>query len=88
MKVLKFGAVWCADCLVMKPMWERIEAKLPKLETEFYDADEHPDVLQQYNVSDIPVFIFLDKEGNEFERKKGVQNEEELFDFVKNNLDK
>jgi len=88
MKVLKFGAVWCADCLVMKPMWVRIEAKLPELKTEFYDADEHPEVLEKYNVKDIPAFIFLDKDEQEFARKKGIQNENELLEFVKNNLDK
>ena len=25
MKVLKFGAVWCPGCLVMKPRWKEIE---------------------------------------------------------------
>jgi len=25
MKVLKFGAVWCPGCLVMRPRWAEIE---------------------------------------------------------------
>jgi len=25
MKVLKFGAVWCSGCLVMRPRWRSIE---------------------------------------------------------------
>ena len=88
MKVLKFGAIWCADCLVMKPMWKKIESKIPELVTEYFDADEHQEILEKYNVTDIPVFIFLDKDEKEFERKNGIQNEEELIEFVKNNLNK
>ena len=60
MKVLKFGAIWCKECLVMKPMWQDIEASIPELVAEYYDADENPEVLEKYSVKDIPVFIFLD----------------------------
>ena len=59
MKVLKFGAVWCVECLVMKPIWEEIEEEIPELKTEYYDADDDSEVLKQYNVQDVPVFIFL-----------------------------
>ncbi len=88
MKVLKFGAVWCKECLVMKPIWEDIEEKFPKLETEYYDADENPEVLKKYRVGDIPVFIFLDKNEQELLRLQGVQNKEDLINIVKENLDK
>ena len=40
MKVLKFGAIWCKECLVMRPMWGEIEKEIPDLETEYHDADE------------------------------------------------
>lgn len=88
MKVLKFGAVWCKECLVMKPMWQAIEAEIPELVTEYYDADEQSEMLEKYEVKDIPVFIFLDKEGNEFLRLQGIQNKEDLIQTVKDNLDK
>lgn len=88
MKVLKFGAVWCKDCLVMKPMWGRIEATMPELETEYFDADESPEKLEELNIKNIPVFIFQDKDGNEIERLQGLQNEEELIKKVKEHLDK
>ena len=39
MKVLKFGAVWCAGCLVMKPRWKELETENSWLETEYYDFD-------------------------------------------------
>lgn len=88
MKVLKFGAIWCKECLVMKPVWEDIEEEIPGFKTEYYDADESPDVLKKYNVKDIPVFIFLDKDGQEILRLQGVQNKDDLVKLVKENLDK
>jgi len=88
MKVLKFGAVWCKDCLVMKPMWSDIEEEISDLKTEYFDADENPEKLKEYGVDDIPVFIFLDKDGKEFLRLRGVQNKEDLIKTVKENLNK
>ncbi|NCC70988.1 thioredoxin, partial [bacterium] len=37
LKVLKFGAVWCPGCLIMKPRWEEIEKENIWLKTEYYD---------------------------------------------------
>ncbi|PIR13625.1 hypothetical protein COV49_01580 [Candidatus Falkowbacteria bacterium CG11_big_fil_rev_8_21_14_0_20_39_10] len=88
MKILKFGAVWCMECLVMRPTWEEIEKELPELKTEYYDADEHPEALKKYNIKDVPVFIFLDKDDNEILRLEGAQNKEELIKLVKENLDR
>ena len=88
MKVLKFGAIWCKECIVMRPMWEEIEETLPELKTEYFDADLNADKLKEYNVTDIPVFIFLDKDGNEFKRLKGVQNKKDLLKISQENLDK
>lgn len=88
MKVLKFGATWCPGCVVMKPMWEKIEEEMSDLETEFFDADQNKDVLEKYNVKDLPTFIFLNKEGEEFLRLQGILNEDSLKETIKENLDK
>ncbi|MCF7819906.1 MAG: thioredoxin family protein [Candidatus Pacebacteria bacterium] len=88
MKVLKIGAIWCAECLTMKPMWEEIAKEVPELQSEYFDADENEELLKKYDVKEIPVFIFLDKEGEEMFRLKGLQNKEELIKAVKENLNK
>jgi len=89
MRVLKFGAVWCPGCIIMKPIWEELEAEMSELKTEYFDIDENSDMAKQWEVSDeIPVFIFLDKEGKEFARKKGQISKQELMDFIKENLEK
>ncbi|MEA3450176.1 MAG: thioredoxin family protein [Patescibacteria group bacterium] len=86
MKILKFGAVWCTECIVMKPMWEEIEKELPELKTEYYDADENAELIKKYNITNLPVFIFLDKDDNEFLRLKGAQNKKDLLKIVKEKL--
>ncbi len=88
MRILKFGAIWCKECLVMKPVWAEIEAETPELKTEYYDADDHPEMIKKYNAKKVPIFIFLDKNNQEILRLQGMQNKKELIKLVKDNLDK
>ena len=88
MKVLKFGAIWCKECLVMKPFWEEIEKESPDLETEYFDADENPELLKKYSIEDIPVFIFLDKEGNEILRLEGAVPKSRIIETINENMNK
>ena len=88
MKVLKIGAIWCTECISMKPMWEEIEKEIPQLKTEYLDADENDELLKKYDIKEIPSFIFLDKEDKEILRLKGILNKEELVKTIKENLDK
>ncbi len=88
MKVLKFGAIWCTECLVMRPMWEEIEKTIPNLLTEYFDADNNPEKLKEYKVKDIPTFIFFNKDNQEFLRLKGVQDKDELIKTIQDNLNK
>jgi thiol-disulfide isomerase/thioredoxin len=89
MKVLKFGAVWCPGCIVMKPRWQKIETELPWLETQYFDYDQDKVMVEKYNIGrDIPVFIFLDKEGNEFNRMKGEIDKKDLIKFLEENKNK
>ena len=88
MKVLKFGAVWCGGCLVMKPRWEEIEKELPWIETEYIDVDENSECAKNYNITDYPCFIFLDKSGQEFKRIYGEVDKKELISILESNKDK
>jgi len=83
MKVLKFGAVWCPGCLVMKPRWLAIEKKNPWLETEYFEYDDCLEDIKKYKVGDtLPVFIFLDKTGQEILRLRGEIPEEEILEIL------
>ena len=57
MKVLKFGAVWCAGCLVMKPRWKKLKRKY-RLKTEYYDFDADKD-MEKYNIDKTYPLLFF-----------------------------
>lgn len=80
MKVLKFGAVWCSGCLVMKPRWAEIESENPWLETEMHDFDQDKEAVDKYNITDVlPVCVFLNKDGAEILRLSGEVRKEDLI---------
>ncbi|MDD2625255.1 MAG: thioredoxin family protein [Tenericutes bacterium] len=83
MKVLKFGAVWCPGCLIMKPRWKEIEEENPWLKNEYFDYDENNDIAHKWNVSNIlPVFIFLNKNGEEIIRISGEYSKNKLIELI------
>lgn len=89
MKVLKFGAVWCPGCLVMKPRWKEIETENSWLETEYHDFDQDKEVVEKYQITEVlPVFVFLDKDGNEFLRLDGEIDKAKLIEIINQNKDK
>lgn len=90
MKVLKFGAVWCSGCIVMKPRWARVEKENPWLQTEYFDFDEAKEAIEKYEVGKgrLPTFVFLNKEGKEIDRMVGEVKEEVLVKKIKEHKDK
>lgn len=89
MRVLKFGAVWCPGCLVMKPMWEKIEKENSWLKNKYYDFDEDKEAVLKWKVDEVlPVFIFVDKKDRELFRLKGERSKSELEKIIQENKDK
>ena len=90
MKVLKFGAVWCSGCLVMRPRWQEIETEMPELKTEYYDFDKDKQKVKEFKISDgkLPVFVFVDKKGKELVRVSGERGKEELVELIGKHKDK
>ncbi len=88
MKVLKFGAVWCPGCLVMKPRWKEIETENPWLETRYFEYDESEDEVNKWQVGkSLPVFIFLHKDDKEITRLSGEISKEELLAIIQKHRD-
>jgi len=86
MRVLKFGAVWCSGCSIMKPIWEEIEKENPWLETDFFDYDENRKIFKKYNVDKkLPCFIFFNNKGKEFLRLNGEISKKELIKIIQEN---
>ncbi|MBD3362317.1 hypothetical protein GF362_01200 [Candidatus Dojkabacteria bacterium] len=83
-KVIKIGAVWCNGCLVMKPRWKEIEDENSWLDTVYLDFDEDEEKLEEYNINEarLPIFIFLDQEGKEITRLHGEIAKEKLVELI------
>lgn len=84
MKVLKIGAVWCNGCLVMKPRWAEIEKENPWITTEYHDFDSEKELVEKYGIESgvLPVFIFLDKNGQEIRRMSGEVEKDVLVKAI------
>ena len=84
MKVLKIGAIWCSGCLVMKPIWKKIENKNPWLKTEYYEFDDSPDIALKYGLGAgfLPTYIFLDSQDKEIARVSGEIEEKDLLKII------
>ncbi len=83
MKVLKFGAVWCPGCLIMRSRWKEIEQELPWLKTIYFDYDEDKEIVNKWQVSDVlPVFIFINKKNQELFRLSGEPSKKKLLSLI------
>lgn len=83
MKVLKFGAVWCSGCLVMRPRWAEIEKEIEWLKTEYFDYDQDKENVSKWKITNIlPVFIFIDDNGNELTRLSGEPSKKTLIELI------
>jgi len=84
MKLLSFGAVWCTNCLVMKPRLQEIEKDLSDLEIIYYDYDENSVEVEKWEVKDVlPTFILIDDEEKEIKRILGEKSKDSLIKIIK-----
>jgi thiol-disulfide isomerase/thioredoxin len=89
MKVLKFGAVWCPGCLVMKPRWAEIEKENSWLKTEYFDFDQDKETVEKYDITEeLPIFVFLDKNNKEFLRLEGEIEKNKLVNTINEHKDR
>lgn len=83
MKILKFNAMWCSGCLVMKSVIKEIKEMYPNIEIIDYDYDVDEDMVNKWNVGTlIPVLIFLDKDDNEITRLRGEKTKKEIVKVI------
>ncbi len=80
MKILKFNAIWCSGCLVMKKAMKEIQELYPNIEIESYDYDIDQDQVEKWNIGEIiPVLIFTDENNNEISRLIGEKTKKEII---------
>ena len=80
LKLIKFGASYCAPCRAMAPILEELKSKI---DIQDIDVDEvDPIVLTNYKIRNIPVLILL-KDNKEVWRHVGSISKVELEDKIK-----
>lgn len=69
----------------MRPRFQEIEQEYPWLTTKYYDFDQDKQVMEKYEIEDtrLPVFIFLDKKGEEILRLNGEIPKDKLIQLIK-----
>ena len=82
-KLLCFGATWCASCLVMEPRINEVAEQMPELEVIYYDYDLDIDAVRKWKVRDVlPTYVLIDKEGKELMRIVGEKSKEYLIKII------
>lgn len=88
MKIIKFGAVWCPGCLVMKPRWAKLEEEY-KIEGDYHDYDEEEELAKELEIGELlPVAILEDSNGNEIHRFRGEISEKDIRNILEENSGK
>lgn len=83
MKILKFNAIWCSGCLVMKKVINEIKELYKDIEIIDYDYDIDEDMVNKWNVGTlIPVLIFVDEKDIEITRLKGEKTTKEIVKVI------
>ena len=81
--LVDFGAEWCPPCIKMKPVLNDLVAKNKgKFTLLKVDGGRDQDILKEYKVTDLPVFIIF-KNGKQVWRKDGIADEKELAEQLK-----
>ena len=80
--LVDFGAVWCPPCKKMEPVLNNLQAgNAGKFTLVKVDGGRDLDLLKQYEVTALPVFIIF-KDGKQVWRKDGVATEKEMADAL------
>ena len=76
--LVDFGAEWCPPCKTMEPVIQSLQKKMEGTFTLVkVDGGNDEEILQQYKVTQLPVFIIF-KDGKQVWRKDGVVSEKEI----------
>lgn len=84
MKIIKFGAEWCASCKALQPILESMIATNPSHEFIFEDVDteEGSEAAVAYKVKSLPTTVFVNHRNEEIYRFVGSKSKETIQAYI------
>jgi len=79
MKILKFGAEWCAPCRAMEKLLSEME--LPYTVTSI-DVDKHPGQASDFAIRSLPTLVLITLDGKEKGRLVGAKTKADIVEWV------
>lgn len=81
--LIDFSATWCPPCRAMKPVFEELSDTYEDyINFVTIDIDEYGELANDYAVSAVPTFIFLNKKGEEVDRIMGAVDQSTLENAI------
>jgi len=80
--LIDFSTQWCVPCKKMKPVIKEIQKENLNIKVLFIDADVNKELIQQYQIKGVPVFIVF-KNAKEVFRYVGIISKKELLKTIK-----
>ncbi len=96
--IIKFTARWCSSCLLTNKAFYSLVKDYKNFDTEisFMEIDvdsqgkDNINFMEKYKVNNqtvLPIMIFLDESGQEYNRIKGEKNRAELIEIIDKHLE-
>lgn len=81
MKLIRFEAIWCPSCLVMKQRFNKVNTD--DIEMVSYDYDNDTEMVEKYNIGTVlPVIVIVDNNEKEIKRFIGEQSVTKLEEIL------
>ena len=85
MKLIKFGASWCAPC---RKLTEDLKKHPLSIDLEEINVEENEHLTEKYSIYQVPSLVLVDEEGKEIDRKLGALPVIKIEEWIKSYINK